>query len=59
LINSADSDDRERLCCTNLNDETTFRYIFHQPKDPNREIHLAVMVFDVPAKKKGKVSDVG
>jgi len=40
-------------------DETTFRYIFHQPNAPNREIHLAVMVFDVPAKKKGKVSDVG
>jgi hypothetical protein len=40
-------------------DETTFRYVFHQPNDPNREILLTVMVFDVPAKKKGKVSDVG
>lgn len=33
-------------------DETTFRYIFHQPNDKNREIWLTVMVFDVPAKVK-------
>lgn len=29
-------------------DETTFRYIFHQPNDPNRELHMTVMVFDIP-----------
>jgi hypothetical protein len=40
-------------------DETTFRYVFHQPNDPNQEILLTAMVFDVPAKKKGKVSDAG
>jgi hypothetical protein len=34
-------------------DETTFRYIFHQPNDPSRELRLTVMAFDVPVKKKG------
>lgn len=29
-------------------DETTFRYIFNQPDDKNREIYLTVMAFDVP-----------
>ena len=29
-------------------DESTFRYVFHQPNDPNREVQLAVMVFDIP-----------
>jgi hypothetical protein len=29
--------------------ETTFRYIFHQPGDLNRELWLTVMAFDVPA----------
>ena len=28
--------------------ETVFRYVFHQPGDPNREITLAVLAFDVP-----------
>ena len=28
--------------------ESNFRYIFHQPNDPNREIIVTVMVFDVP-----------
>jgi hypothetical protein len=28
--------------------ETMFRYIFGQPSDPNREITLTVMAFDVP-----------
>jgi hypothetical protein len=37
-------------------DETTFKYIFHQPNDPNREIQLTVMVFNVPAGKEGKGS---
>jgi hypothetical protein len=38
-------------------DETTFRYVFHQPNDPNREILLTVMVFDVPAGKEGGGAD--
>ena len=29
--------------------ETTFRYIFGHPDDPNREIIITVLVFDVPA----------
>jgi hypothetical protein len=29
-------------------DETTFRYVFPQPGDRNREITLTVMAFDVP-----------
>jgi hypothetical protein len=29
-------------------DESTFRYVFIQPNDPNREIVLTVMAFDVP-----------
>jgi len=28
--------------------EIEFRYIFHQPDDPNRELILTVMAFDVP-----------
>jgi hypothetical protein len=28
--------------------ETTFRYVFAQPNDANREIHLTVMAFDIP-----------
>ncbi len=32
----------------NLDNETTFSYIFHQPGDKNRELRLTVMVFDVP-----------
>jgi hypothetical protein len=31
--------------------ETSFRYIFGQPGDPNREIILTVLVFDVPTQK--------
>jgi hypothetical protein len=27
--------------------ETIFRYVFEQPSDPNREITLTVMAFDV------------
>ncbi len=30
------------------NDETIFRYVFHQPEDVNRELILTVMVFNVP-----------
>jgi len=29
--------------------ESTFRYVFVQPNDPNREITLTVMAFDIPA----------
>jgi hypothetical protein len=29
-------------------DETTFRYVFAQPNDPNREITLTVLAFDTP-----------
>jgi hypothetical protein len=32
-------------------DESSFRYIFHQTGDPNREIMLSVLVFDVPTAK--------
>lgn len=28
--------------------ETSFRYVFHQPKDPDRELILTLMAFDVP-----------
>lgn len=31
-----------------VQDETIFRYVFHQPNDPNRELLVTVMVFDVP-----------
>jgi hypothetical protein len=30
-------------------DESTFRYVFAQPNDANREIMLAVMAFDIPS----------
>jgi hypothetical protein len=30
-------------------DESTFRYVFGQPKDANREITLTVMAFDIPS----------
>jgi hypothetical protein len=33
-------------------DETTFRFTFHQQNDPNRELLLTVMVFDVPVLSK-------
>lgn len=28
--------------------ETNFRYVFHQPNDPNRELLLTVLAFDIP-----------
>jgi hypothetical protein len=28
--------------------ESSFRFVFHQPNDPNREIILTIMAFDVP-----------
>lgn len=33
--------------------ESTFRYIFAQPNDPNREITLSVLAFDVPTQTEG------
>jgi hypothetical protein len=30
-------------------DESSYRYIFHQPNDRNRELTLTVMAFDVPS----------
>ena len=30
-------------------DESSSRYIFHQPNDPNRELILTVMAFDIPS----------
>lgn len=32
--------------------ESTFRYVFHQPNDPNRELLLTVMTFDIPTAPK-------
>lgn len=29
-------------------DESTFRYIFHLPNDPNRELTITVLAFDIP-----------
>jgi hypothetical protein len=31
-------------------DESSFRYVFHQPDDPNRELLLTIMAFDIPRK---------
>jgi hypothetical protein len=31
-----------------VEDETIFRYVFHQPDDPNRELLLAILAFDIP-----------
>ncbi len=33
-------------------DETTFRYVFHQPDDVNRELTLTILIFNVPSKEK-------
>jgi hypothetical protein len=34
-----------------LDGETKFRYVFHIPNDPNREVILTIMVFDIPKEK--------
>jgi hypothetical protein len=39
-------------------DESSFRYIFHQPNDRNRELTLTVLAFDVPTLRANK-GDVG
>lgn len=36
------------------NGETSFRYLFRQAQDPNREIILTVLAFDIPTKIAGK-----
>jgi len=33
--------------------ESNFRYVFHRPNDPNREIIVTVMAFDVPKAEHG------
>jgi hypothetical protein len=37
-------------------DESTFRYVFGQPNDANREIMLTVMAFDIPTFRAGSPS---
>ena len=34
-----------------INGETKFRYVFHIPQDPNREVILTIMIFDIPKKQ--------
>lgn len=36
--------------------ETEFRYIFHQPDDPNRELILSILAFNVPVIEKIETS---
>ena len=31
-----------------VEEETVFRYVFHQPDDPNRELLLTILAFDIP-----------
>ena len=31
-----------------VKDETGFRYVFRQPEDPNRELILTILAFDIP-----------
>jgi hypothetical protein len=38
-------------------DESSFRYIFHQPNDKNRELTLTVLAFDVPTPRNKKNQD--
>ena len=37
-------------------EETIFKYVFHQTEDVNREIQLAVMIYNIPIRNKEKVS---
>jgi hypothetical protein len=34
-----------------IDGETKFRYVLHVPNDPNREVILTIMVFDIPKEK--------
>ena len=36
--------------------ESTFRYIFSQPNDANREITLTVLAFDIPTEPAGSTA---
>jgi hypothetical protein len=36
-----------------IDGETKFRYVFCIPNDPNREVILTIMVFDIPKEKNG------
>jgi len=38
-------------------DESSFRYIFHQPNDKNRELTLTVLAFDVPTPRNRRNQD--
>jgi hypothetical protein len=35
-------------------DESSVRYIFHLPGDPNRELTLSVLAFNVPTLREGE-----
>lgn len=39
---------KHTLKSTKLKNETTLSYVFHQPRDTNREIVLTIMAFDIP-----------
>ena len=39
---------KHTLKSTKLKNETTFSYVFHQPRDTNREMVLTIMAFDIP-----------
>ena len=32
-------------------DESSFRYVFHQPNDKNRELILTILAFDIPTQR--------
>lgn len=57
VLDKIDSTMRTHVCYkreyalkgSDLSDETTFSYVFHQPSDKNREIILTVMAFDIPS----------
>jgi hypothetical protein len=39
--------------------DTQFRYVFHQPRDPNREIIVTILAFDVPSEPAGLAAAPG
>ena len=50
LAKIAEATPKHPLCKRELRkpDESAFRYVFGNPGDPNREITLTVMAFDIP-----------
>ena len=38
-------------------DESSYRYVFHQPNDKNRELILTVLAFDVPTARHRPTSE--